>query len=164
MTEILPQIEQMRMGVDYSFPVRLRHFECAMRPLSNSETVACYAAVGEHMSKLPVSHRTKLTEDNWLAREFIKKASSPYGDFAPKISDPMMDQMSNDEIMFIYREWMRICERCNPSMETLPTEKMKELVEYVKKNPPADLMYQLTELSTLELRNLAFYLLTTPRD
>lgn len=158
--ETLPQIDQMRMGVDYSFPVKLRNFQCVMRPLSNAETVKCYSAVGEHMSKIPKSHQTKLTEDNFLAREFIKTASSPYGEWAPQISDPMMDQMSNDEIMFIYKEWMAICERCNPSMETISTDAMRVLVDHVKKNAPADLMLQLTELSTLELRNLAHFLLT----
>ncbi len=158
--DVIPQIEAMRMGVEYSFPVNLRKFTCSMRPLSNSEMTKCYGEVNSFMRTLPESKRTKVAEDSYLAREFIKHASSPFEMWAPQISDVMLDRMSNDEIMFIYKEWQAICDKVNPCLELMPTESIKELVEDIKKNTPADLDYQLTELSFGQIRSILLYLLT----
>lgn len=150
----------MRMGVEYRFTVSMRKFTVEMRPLSNAESMQAYGAVAEHMRGIPEFRRTKITEDNLLAREFLKIASGPYGNFAPKLSDPILDAMSNDELMFLYKQWVACCEKVNPVLEKMDLDKIKELVEIVKKNPPADLDFQLTELSFGQLVSLASYLLT----
>jgi hypothetical protein len=111
------------------------------------------------MSTIPQSSRTKIHEDNALAREFLKSASSPPDFYAPKLTDPILDKMTNDEIMYFYREWQSACDRVNPALERMPIEKLKELVESVKKNPPKDLDSQLIELSFGQLVSLASYLL-----
>lgn len=154
------ELEAMRMGVDYTFPIKLRGFSLQMRPLSNAEMIESYGAVSDYLSKLPASYRSKVAEDNALAREFLKKASSPFGTYAPKLTDLMLDAMTTDEVMFLYREWLNVCDRVNPSLERIPQERLQALVEEVKKNPPEDLFVALTELSSGQLRNLAAYLLT----
>lgn len=153
-------IQAMRMGIEYSFPVRLRSFQVSLRPLANSEMIKCYQDVSVYMASIPAAARSKIAEDNALAREFLKAASSPFGQYAPRITDAMMDQMTTDEVMYLYREWLAICEKVNPSLETMPADRLKAIVDHIKKNHQADLVSQLTELSFSDLRNLAHYLLT----
>lgn len=154
-------IQAMRMGVDYTFPVRLRSFQVALRPLANSEMIKCYQDVSIYMASLPAAARSKIAEDNALAREFLKAASSPFGQYAPRITDAMMDQMTTDEVMFLYREWMSICEKVNPALEKMPADQLKSIVDILKKNPVTDLDSQLTELSFYQLRSLVTFLLTS---
>lgn len=154
------EIEAMRMGVDYSFRIALRGFSCNVRPLSNSEFTQAYASVAEYMRLVPEFRRTKLTEDNALAREFLKLATSVFGQPVGALTDPILDRMSNDEIMFLYKEWLAVCDKVNPVLERMSVENIKALVEEVKKNPPEDLAFQLTELSFSQMRNILFYLLT----
>jgi hypothetical protein len=156
----IPEIEAMRMGVNYSFSVRLRDFTCEVRPLANSEITKAYAAVSDALQDVPPHRRNKVTEDTMLAREFLKLASGQFGASHGKITDLVLNNMTNDEIMFVYKEWMAVCDRVNPILEKLPIAKIKELVEEVKKNPPSDLDSQLTELSFGHLVSLAHYLLT----
>lgn len=156
----LPELEKMRAGVDYFFPVSLRKFTAALRPLSNSEMMECYANITEYLNDIPKNRRTKLDEDNALAREILKKASAPFDRPQDnKITDPMLDRMTTDEIMYFYNEWRGVCDRVNPSLEKIPMETLRATVEELKKNPPTDLDAQLTELSFGQLVNLARYFL-----
>lgn len=165
--DLLPQVEKMRMGVDYTFPVRLREFHVNLRPLSNAELMEAQAAAALTLRQMQEHRRTRITEDNELAKEYLERASSPFGTYAPVLSKPMLEQMTTEEVMFFYKEWLAVCDRVNPLLEKMPTEKLQELVDAVKKNPTADLHYQLTELSFGQLASLAFYLLTSdgsPQD
>lgn len=162
MTGELKQVEAMRMGVDYSFPVTFpppRTFSVILRPLSNSEMMKSYSAVGEQLARMPKFAQTKLQEDNFLAREFLKTSSSPFGEYRPSITDPMLDEMTTDEIMFLYNEWLAIVSKVNPNLEQMPKERLDELVAAVKKNPT--LASTLTELSFWQLRDIVRYLLTS---
>lgn len=160
MSETLPQIEQMRMGVDYSFNVKLRSFSVILRPLSNAEMMEAHSAVQTIMSGKPKHLLSRISEDNELAKEYLERASSPYGKFAPALSKPMLEQMTNEEVMYFYKEWMAVVDRVNPHLEKLSVPQLEEIVHAVKKNPSEDLHYQLTELSFGQLANLALYLLT----
>jgi hypothetical protein len=158
--ELVEQVAAMRMGVEYKFAIALRNFKVILRPLADGEVMECYGNVSEYINQIPASRRTKFVEDNAMAREFLKKASSPFEHYAPGITDPMLDQMTTDEIMYLYKEWQAVCDRVNPALENTPMDKLEELVESVKKNPPKDLRYQLTQLSFGHLVSLVHYLLT----
>lgn len=156
----ISEIEAMRMGVDYSFPIALRGFTLNVRPLANSEFTQCYSAVAEQMRRTPEHQRTKIVEDNYLAREFLKKASAEYGKYPGSLTDPILDEMTNDEIMYLYKEWLAVCDKVNPQLENMPADRIKAIVEDIKKNPRADLDSQLTELSFGQIRSILSYLLT----
>lgn len=158
--EKIPQIDKMRMGVDYSFRITLRDFSCTVRPLANSEFTKAYAAVANHMRSVPEFSRTKITEDNLLAREFLKMASAEFGVYPGALTDAVLDQMTNDEMMYLYKQWLDVCDKVNPMLETMPEEQLKALVEEVKKSPPSDLAFQLTELRFGQIRSILLYLLT----
>lgn len=156
----IEQIEKMRMGVDYSFTVQLRGFDVRLRPLARSEMVKCYQNVAAYLQTIPAHRRTKIDEDNALAGEFLKLASCEYGEAVGQITEPILNQMTNDEIMFLYKEWLAICDKVNPQLEEMKSEDLQKLVEHIKKNTPEDLAFQLTELSFGQIRSLVTYLLT----
>lgn len=157
----IPQIDAMRMGVDYSFMVALRQFKVSLRPLTGLEVTNAWGAVADHLQTVPQHRRTKMLEDYWLSREILKTASSPFGPkTVPSITDPLLDAMTQDEVIALFKEWNATCDRVNPQLEIMPIEQLKDLVEEVKKNPPSDTAYQLTQLSFGQLVSLATYLLT----
>jgi hypothetical protein len=158
--EGLQAIDAMRMGVDYFFTVKVRDFKARLRPLTNGEIVQIYGDVAEQMLKVPPSRRTKMVEDQMMARNFLVHASSPFDNYAPTITDPILNAMTPDEMMAVYREWQAHCDRVNPALELMDNDQIKALVEMVKKNPPQDLVFQLTQLSFGQLVNLAHCLLT----
>ncbi len=160
MSESLPQIDQMRMGVDYSFAVKLRGFTVVLRPLSNAEMMEANGNVSAIMSSKPQHLRSRISEDNELAKEYLERASSPFAVYAPVLSKPILEQMTNEEVMYFYKEWMAVVDRVNPHLEKLTADQLDTIVDAVKKNPTEDLHYQLTELSFGQLANLAHYLLT----
>jgi hypothetical protein len=155
------EAEILRLGVDYQFEVKFGSVKVRLRPLSMNEMLECHAAVKEHVDKLPASYRTEITQNTYLAREFLKKASSPFGVFQPQITDIHLDKMTNGQVMSVYKEWLAITEKTNPDIERLDDATMKALVEDIKKNPRGDdLDSQLTELSFWQLRSLVAFLLT----
>lgn len=154
------EIEAMRLGVDYRFQIKLGSIPLYLRPLSNSEMMEAHSAVQEHVAALPPRQKTRLYEDNCLAREFLTRASSPFGQFAPQITKDHLDKMTMAQVMYLYKEWLAVCEKVDPQLEKIPPEKMAAIVETLKKNMPEDLDSQLTELSFGELRNLVAFLLT----
>lgn len=153
-------LEIMRLGVDHKFPVKIGKVQIYLRPLSNSEMVDGHAAVSAHLERLPSAHRTKVMEDTLLAREFLKKASSPFGEYRPQLTDPYLDCMTVDQLMAVYKEWLSITDRINPQLEKIDPELLHELVDSLKKNKPEDILLPLTELSFGQLTSLVAYLLT----
>lgn len=155
-------VDAMRMGVEYTFQVSLPRSarRYALRPVSNAEMMQCYHNVWEYVSKLPKTAQNKISEDHATAREILKQASSPFGTYAPTITDHILDQLTLDQVTFLYKEWLATCEKVNPNIEHMEDGQMREVVEMVKKNSPEDLDYQLTDLSFWQLRDLVRYLLT----
>lgn len=154
------EAEIMRMGVDCRFPIKFGEIKIMMRPLASAEMVECYGQVAQHLESLPKSHRNDVAENTLRAREFLKKASSPFDTYAPQITDAHLDKMTNKQIMAVYREWLSIEERVNPDIETIPEDRLKDLVETIKKNPQEDWASQLTELSFGQLLRVALFSLT----
>lgn len=157
--ETRPELEKMRMGVEYSFPVKLRGFEVILRPLSNSEMMQAKSLVASAMANMKLHERSEVMEHNELAKEFLERASSPFGEFAPKLPKSLLNEFTNDELMYFYREYLAVCDRVNPALEELPQEALMEMVEMVKKNPSQEIRLGLISLSFGQLTSLALYLL-----
>lgn len=157
------EMEILRLGVDHSFPVKIGSIQISMRPLSSMEMVSCYGQVEQHLSTLPQSQRTDIARHTYMAREFLKKASSPFDQYIPQVTDSHLDKMTNGQIMALYKEWQAITDKVNPDIEKLSEDQLKEIVDDVKKNRPDDLDLQLTELSFGQLKSLVVYLLTNEK-
>lgn len=150
MKDAIPQIDAMRMGVDYRFTIKLRGFAVSVRPLTSKETVEITSKIVSYMEGLLAAARNSHTEADTHARETLKAAStSEPGAFDPQITDPMLDKMTSDELRFLLREYVAVCDRVNPCLEKMPTEDLRALVEEVKKSPSL-----LTELSLWQMENV----------
>lgn len=154
---MIEQLEQMRMGVDYRFPVQLRAFKVMLRPLSVSEMMECTSNTAQYISQISESQRTRVTEHLYFAKQILVKASTPEVDsnIQPELTDYLLSKMTNEEVQFLYKQYVAITDKCNPILEEMTIEEVKELVDEVKKNPSA-----LIDLSFLDLVNIVRSLLT----
>lgn len=157
----IEQLDAMRMGVEYRLPIEVRGFKMYVRPLTVMESVKIASDVHAELVKLPQDARNRLTEHWILARETLKLASTSDVDKNdPKITDLILSRMTNDEIHFLFKQYVAACDKVNPALELINTEEIEKLVEDIKKNNPEELAYQLTELSFLQLTSLAHFFLT----
>lgn len=157
----IEQIDAMRLGTDYRFLVKIRGFEMYVRPLSISETIQVTANTQEKLSLLPSQSRNVLTEHTILAKETLKLAStSDVGRDDIKITDLILDRMTNDEIHYLFKQYIAATDRANPALELLKPEELTNLVNEVKKNKGEELASALTELSLSQLVSLAHHYVT----
>lgn len=165
MMDSIEQIEAMRAGVDYRFPIRIRQFQLEVRPLSIMESVQVAQQVAEEVKKVPDSARNRLTEHTFLAKAtLIKATTSDVGANDPKITDYIMDRMTGDEVQALFKQYISVVDRANPSLEFMENKDVEVLIDSIKKNrTEMDLVEsdsQLTELSIWELASIVRYFLT----
>lgn len=154
----------MRMGVEYTFQIAVRGFSVSVRPISVSETLEVAGEVTRALSLDKRSPEAMNTHQAYLIALFtLQKACKPIGS---KVEGPLqkstVDQFTVAELLALFEQYRDGAERVNPSIEEIPIERVKELVEHTKKNPEV-----LTQLSRRPLETLARYLLTnhdTPTD
>lgn len=149
------QVEMMRQGVNYRFPVIVRGFSVSLRPLSVQEVLEVTSAVQSHFSGLPVHARNSMTEHVLFAQKCLEKASTPDVETnSPTLPEAVIQRFTTFELDYVYKEWVGGCDRCNPALEALPAQDVEALVEEVKKKPS-----DLIELSFLQLANVCRSLL-----
>lgn len=160
--EQIEQINAMRLGVDYRLEIKVRGFKIMVRPLAISETLQIASAVQDELTKLPTNAQNRMTEHFILAKETLKLASTTdVGKNDPRITDLIMMNMTNDEIHFLFKQYVAACDRVNPALEMLQTEQVQALVDDLKKNSSKEeLGLQLIEQSFSQLVSLVHYLLT----
>ncbi len=151
-------LRALRFGVEYTFTIKVRQLEVVVRPLSLTERVRITNDVLADMSKLPVEQRTGLAESSLLAIRTIELATTPepHSKVAPTLPAQLLERFTNDEVAALYKAYQDGLELLDPSMETLTTERLMELVAVAKKNPSV-----LRELPRPHLESIAVFLLTT---
>lgn len=162
-TADIPQLNEMRLGVDYFFTVTLRRFKLRVRPLSISENVQVVGNVSETLARVPENLRSRLTENSLIAKETLKLAStSDVGANDAQITDLVMDHMTPDELQVLFKQYVAHCDRVNPELEKMDPADLDALIDALKKSAPDPevLALRLTELSVSQLHNLALSLLT----
>lgn len=153
-----PQLAAMRAGVDYSFMITLRKFTMRCRPLTIGEQTSIAGKVMAEMAKLPIGERNALAENVMQAKATLEAAttSSP-GAYDPQLSQTVMDGMTPDEVQHLYKQYVQVVARANPSLELLDRQEIQSLVDALKKTSletPGVLESALTELSFLQLVNV----------
>lgn len=158
----IDQIDAMRMGVNYRLPLKIRGFQMTVRPLAIQETLQVAATVQDELSKLPSNAQNRLSEHFILAKETLKLAStSDVGKADPRITDLILTQMTNDELHYLFKQYVAACDKVNPALEMLTPPDVQTLVDELKKNKDeTELALALTELSFSDLASLAHYFLT----
>lgn len=149
-------LNAMRMGVDYSFTIKVRGFVMKVRPLSLTEHVNVVNDVTSEMSTKPKNAQNSLTESALLAARMLELASTPEPDskVAPSLPAAVLGRMTNDEVIALHKGYIAGCDILDPSVEQLTQERMDELIEAAKKNDGA-----LAGLPSPHLAMLVRYLL-----
>jgi hypothetical protein len=150
-------LEAMRFGTQARFPVRIRKFEVALRPLTIAEMVSVTAEAAEDIRKQPENSQTAATEHVIFSVKMLEKAStsSPQKN-DPKLTGAVLQCLTPDELAYLFKEYTAGLDKLNPSLEKLSLDKINELVALAKKNPSL-----LIELSFLEVVNVCHALLPT---
>lgn len=157
----LPQLAAMRAGTEYRFEIRLRQFVMNCRPLTLSETNNVTSKVRAEMMKLPPEERTSVNESTYLAKAFLELSStSAPGVYDPQLTHVLMDEMTADEIQYLYKQYVQVTARANPALEELDRAELDLLVEALKKSPKEALASQLIGLSFLQLLNVCRFLIS----
>jgi len=150
------QIEAMRMGVEYRYPIRLRAFTVMVRPLTCGETDAITAEVNEFIKMAPEKDRSELTVTKLMAKKYLERCTtSAPGATDPQLTEAILNECTNAELNYLYKQYMDVEEKVNPSVDAMSKEEINELVESVKKN-----LDSVTQLSISRLVNLVRTLLT----
>jgi len=149
----------MRLGVDYTFQIRVRDFVVPVRPLSVSETLQVASDVARDFSTVKAELKTNVHEAYLIALHTLQRASRI--PFDSKIEGPLsrgtIDRFTVAELLALFEQYRDGCERVNPAIEELSTEKLQALVEWVKKNAqPLP-----TTLSRAHLDQLVRFLVTS---
>lgn len=153
----IPQLEAMRLGVFYRQPISIRGFSLSVRPLTHMEMVGCTQNVAEKISRMPMAFQNAVAEHSMLCKEILVLAStSDVGANDPMITEYILDRMTNEELEFLFKQYVSICDKCNPALDSLPKEELERLVAEVKKKPD-----QATQLSFTQLVSIVRSLLTS---
>lgn len=131
----------LRMGVDYTFTIKVRSLELAVRPLAVSEVVRLTADAREQLSKLPPEGQTEMIWNVLLAKGYLRYATKPDvgSKVEPRLTDYVLDRMTNDELSALFRAYLDGVELLNPAVETIGEQQLAELVEAAKKNSVSQL-------------------------
>ena len=156
----IEQLDAMRVGTDYRLKVKIRGFEMYVRPLSISETIQVTANAQEKLALLPTNARNTLTEHTIIAKETLKLAStSDVGLDDIRITDLILDRMTNDEVHYLFKQYIAATDKCNPALELMDTKELKTLVSDIKKNKQdPELVSHLTALSFSQLVSIVHHL------
>lgn len=153
----IPQLEAMRHGIDYKFKITCRNFEVFVRPLSALEVVQAASEAAEHFQKLTEVQKISITMSLLMATCQLEKASSPdIGEF-PTLTRKMLEMMTPDEINHLWKQYVRVCDRVNPSFENMGADELSNTVEALKKS--SDRLSLLTDLSISQLITVCLHLL-----
>jgi hypothetical protein len=148
----------MREGIAYSEIISVRKFSVSVRPLTLGEGNAVLSRVTAGMMRLPETARNRPNESALIAKETLALASTSAPNAAdPQLTEDFLDSCTPEEVSALFKQYRGMVERCNPLLEELLVEEIKELVEEVKKNPG-----ELITRSPLEWLKVALHLLRSP--
>jgi hypothetical protein len=156
----IPEIDAMRLGVDFRLEIKVRKMSIMVRPISVSETLKVAAEVVRSLTLAAPEARNKMTENILTAKETLKLAStSDVGKTDYQLTDIILDAMTPDELNFVFKQYVAATDKVNPCLETMEPDKLDELIEALKKTPKPTLVSALTGLSFSELLSISERLL-----
>lgn len=151
----LQDLELMRSGIDYIFPIKIRSWSIDCRPLSNMETIQVATTVSKLFLELSDVEKMRISENTLFAKEtLIRAAKKTPDDKDSRVTHAILDRMTNEELHFAFAQYVAITDKVNPALERMPQEEITDLVEKLKKNSRDRLDSALIDCSFLELVNV----------
>lgn len=156
-----PQLALMRAGIDYQFEISVRNFKVKVRPLSNLEIVQATQDAVVAFEKTPQEKRVTIAISLFHAMfQLERAASSDVGAQDSQLPLALMQMMHNEEVNALWKQYVRVLDKVNPSFEDFPAEEMQKIVDDLKKN--ADPRSILIDLSISKLIAVCCLLLEAP--
>ena len=105
--------------------------------------------MARELEKIPLEQRLRLRESSMIVYRTLEAASAIVAG-VPALPATLLCKMTPDELDYLYRQYIAVMERVNPSLELMPREEVEAHVEQVKKSPEPH-----SALTALSLRELA---------
>lgn len=122
-------LARMRAGVKEVYDIRVRDLLIPVRVLSVDEMNAIrHEAKRKLMTGDDVDQALAVQKSTLLLASTIGGKGS-----VPTLSEKFLGLMSTDEINFLYNEYVKVLDEVNPSLQTIPPEEFRALVDHVKK-------------------------------
>lgn len=156
-----PQLALMRAGVEYQFEISVRNFKVKVRPLSNLEIVQATQDAVSAFEKTPQDRRVNIAISLYHAMYQLERAATKdVGDTVSELPLSLLQMMHNEEVNTLWKQYVRVLDKVNPSFEDFPAEELQNIVDELKKN--SDPKSLLTDLSISKLIAVCCLLLKPP--
>ena len=138
-------LAKMRAGTKEIHEIKMRDFVVQVRILSIDEM----NLVRRDAYKAALAMKGDDVDKNLITQKSILKLAStdPGSGGVPILSDKLLSMLTNDEIAFLYDEYIRVMDSVNPALETITHEAFREMVDSLKKN-----LVSVNELSIRQLK------------
>jgi hypothetical protein len=149
-------LARMREGTRWRWPVTFKTAEVLLRPLTMGEEIDVEVRVTQNMKSKEPAYRVPINESAMRAKIILEVAStSEPGKTDPMLTDNILNQFTNAELLAFMKEYQTVCDKCDPSIDSLTRQQIDEMVEALKKTPSEVLHSALTGLSFWQLRDLS---------
>jgi hypothetical protein len=143
-TRVEDILAKMRMGVKEVYEIRMRDMTFPVRVISMDEQ----AQIRREAIKLAAAMGGDDTDKNCAIQKMsLKVASTLSPGGAPLISDSLLSKLTLDEVKFLFEDYIRVMDGVNPSLEMIPPDHFRAMVDALKKNSLGA-----KDLSLLQLR------------
>lgn len=143
-TTVSDILARMRVGTKEVYELRMREMMFPVRVITMDEQAAVRREAIAHTAKMGGDETDRNCH---IQQSTLKLASTITKGGAPLISDSLLAKMSLDEVRYLYDEYIRVMDTVNPSLEMIPPEQFRALVDALKKNTLGA-----RDLSLLQLR------------
>lgn len=136
-TTVPDMLAKLRQGSLPTYPLRIRALEMPVRVVTNTEQIEMRGVV--QRKALEKTKVGQVVDSLWVDVATMKlmlmyASTIPAASGVPMLSEKLLDELSSDELTYIYNEYMVIMDKVNPGLEQLTPEEFQILVDGVKKN------------------------------
>lgn len=137
-------LAKMRSGTKELHEIRMREMVFPVRVLSIDEVTAIRR---DAISRTNASGGDDTECSVVVQKLTLKLASTVTHGGAPLMGDKLLSTLHLDELQYLYEEYIRVMDSVNPTLQSIPPEKFRELVDGLKKNTASS-----KDCSLLQLR------------
>lgn len=145
-TTVEDLLKKMRAGTREVHEIRLRDLVIPVRVLSIDEV----NQVRKEAIRLATVGGGDEVDKNVHVQKLTLKLASEVTKGQPILSEKLLNMMTVDEITYLYEDYVRVMDSVNPSLEAIPAEAFRQLVDALKKKHVSS-----RDLSTHQLRALS---------
>lgn len=156
------QLELMREGVEHNFEISVRKFKVRVRPLTNLEVIQATAGAADAFEKVPENQKISITLSLLNAMHQLEKSATKDVGEMTELPMTLLQMMSPDEVNHLWKQYVRVTDKVNPSFESVSAEQLLNWAEELKKNSEPESL--LTDLSISSLIGLCLHLAAQLRE